>query len=51
MCLGINIRNFFTLLNGEKIKSNYWEKSNTLKPEKFPYVKPKKKRTNRKLFI
>lgn len=31
MCLGRNIRKFFTLLNSDKIKSNYWKKSNNLK--------------------
>ena len=39
MCLGRNIRKFFTLLD------SYWDKSDNLKPEKFPYVKPKKKKT------
>ena len=46
MCLGVNIRKYFTLLNDKEIKSKYWEKSNNLKAEKFPYVKQKaKKRT------
>ena len=45
MCLGRNIRKFFTLLDSDKIKSSYWDKSDNLKPEKFPYVKPKKKKT------
>jgi len=44
MCLGRNIRKFFTLLNDNNIKSKYWEKPNNLKAEKFPYVKPKKKK-------
>lgn len=46
MCLGINIRKYFTLLDKKEIKSKYWEKLNNLKAEKFPYVKQKhKKRT------
>ena len=44
MCLGRNIRKFFALLDNDKIKSNYWEKPNNLKKEKFPFVKPKKKK-------
>ena len=44
MFLGRNIRKFFTLLDNDKIKSNYWEKPNNLKKEKFPFVKPKKKK-------
>ena len=44
MCLGRNVRKFFTLLDTNKIKSNYWEKPQNLKNEKFPFVKPKKKR-------
>lgn len=43
MCLGRNVRKFFTLLDSDKIESNYWEKSTTLKKEKFPF--PKQKRT------
>lgn len=34
MCLDINIRNFFTLLDKKEIKSKYWEKSNTWKQKK-----------------
>lgn len=44
MCLGINIRKYFTLLDSKEIKSKYWEKSNNLKSEKFPYVKQKQKK-------
>ena len=44
MCLGINIRKYFTLLDKKEIKSKYWEKSNNLKTEKFPYVKQKQKK-------
>jgi len=43
MCLGRNIRKFFALLISDKIKSNYWEKSDDLKSEKFPFPKQKKK--------
>lgn len=31
MCLGRNIRKFFTLLDNDKIKSNYWQKPTNLK--------------------
>ena len=44
MCLGRNIRKFFTLLDSDEIKSMYWKKPNNLKKEVFPYVKPKKKK-------
>lgn len=46
MCLGVNIRKYFTLLDNKEIKSKYWEKSNNLKAEKFPYVKQKAKKKN-----
>ena len=42
MCLGRNIRKFFTLLNTNKIKSQYWEKTDNLNSEKFPFPKQKK---------
>lgn len=45
MCLGRNIRKFFTLLDKGEIKSNYWEKPSNLKSEKFPFPKQKKKKT------
>lgn len=41
MCLGRNIRKLFVLLNDDKIKSYYWEKSNNLKTEKLPFPKQK----------
>ena len=41
MCIGRNIRKFFTLLDIKKIKSNYWEKPNNLKTEKLPFLKQK----------
>ena len=31
MCLERNIRKLFTLLDSDKIKSNYWEKTDNLK--------------------
>lgn len=46
MCLGRNIRKFFALLDSDKIKSNYWEKTDNLKKEILPFPKqrnPKKK--------
>ena len=42
ICLGRNIRKFFTLLNNDEIKSQYWERSDSLKKEKFPFPKQKK---------
>ncbi len=45
MCLGRNIRKFFSLLNNDKIKSNFWEKPTNLKKETFPF--PKQKREKR----
>lgn len=46
MSLGRNIRKFFTLLDSDKIKSNYWEKPDNLKKEKIPF--PKQKNTKKK---
>ena len=43
MCLGANIRKYFSTLDGKKIKSNYWNMPSNLKEEKFPF--PKQKRT------
>ncbi len=39
MCLGRNIRKLFTFLDGQKIRSNYWEKPENLKTEKIPFPK------------
>ena len=39
MCLGRNIRKFLKLLDADEIKSNYWDKPENLKNEKFPFVK------------
>lgn len=44
MCLGRNIRKFFTILDDNTNKSNYWQKPSNLKKEYFPYVKPKRKK-------
>ena len=41
MCLGVNIRRYFSSLNKNKFKNNYWNIPNTLQKEKIPYVKPK----------
>lgn len=47
MCLGRNIRKLFTFLDGNEIKSNYWNAPKDLKKEKFPFPKQKKKKTVR----
>lgn len=44
MCLGRNIRKMFTLMDQKDIKSNYWEKSENLKKETFPFPRQKKKK-------
>ena len=43
MCLGVNIRKYFSTLNGKQLKDNYWTIPSNLKEEKFPF--PKEKRT------
>ena len=45
MCLGRKIRKLFTLLDSDKIISNYWEKRDNLKKEILPF--PKQKKPNR----
>lgn len=47
MCLGRNIRKFFTTLEGNEVKSNYWNTPENLKTEKMPFPKQKKKRAVR----
>lgn len=42
MCLGRNIRKLFIFLDNDKRKSQYWEKTDNLKSEKFPFPKQKK---------
>ena len=44
-CLGRNIRKLFTMMDKTNIKSKYWEKSNNLKTEKFPFPKQKNKKS------
>ena len=51
MCLGRNIRKFFTLLNSDNIKSNYWEKSSNLKKKSFLFQNKKRKKTERNYLL
>ena len=44
MCLGRNIRKMFILMNKHIIKSKYWEITDNLKKETFPFPKQKKKK-------
>ena len=46
MCLGSNIRKYFSTLDGKKLKDNYWNTPQNLKKEKFPF--PKQKKTDTK---
>ena len=41
-CLGANIRKYFSALDGNKLKDNYWTTSSNLKEEIFPFPKQKK---------
>ncbi len=50
MCLGVNIRRYFSSLVDNKFKSNCWNVPNDLHKEIFPYVKQKKE-TVKKLII
>lgn len=43
MCLGVNIRRYFSSLNDNKFKENCWNTPNDLHKEIFPYVKQKKR--------
>ena len=45
MCLGRNIRKFFTTLEGNEVKSNYRNTPENLKPEKMPFPKQKKEKS------
>ena len=47
MCLGVNIRRYFASLVNIKFKSNCWNTPTNLQKERFPYVKPKKKKLSR----
>lgn len=42
MCLGVNIRRYFSSLNENKFKNNCWNTPSDLRKEIFPYVKQKK---------
>ena len=44
MCLGINIRRYFSSFKKNKFKSNCWSTPADLQKEKFPIVKQKKKK-------
>lgn len=44
MCLGVNIRRYFSSLDENKFKSKCWNTPSDLKKEKFPIVKQKKKK-------
>ena len=50
MCLGRNIRKMFTLIDKPIIKSKYWENTDNLKKEMFPFPKQKRKKAETKLF-
>ncbi len=41
MCLGVNLRKYFSSLNNNKFKNNYWKIPTTLHKEIFQSVKPK----------
>ncbi len=47
MCLGVNIRRYFSSLDELKFKNNCWNTPPSLHKEKFPYVKPKEKKLSR----
>ena len=42
MCLGANLRKYFSTLDGKNLKDNYWNIPQELKCEKFPFPKQKK---------
>ncbi len=44
MCLGVNIRKYFSSLEGKNLKDNYWNIPNNLESEKFPFPKQKIKK-------
>ena len=47
MCLGVNIRRYFSSQEQNKFKNNCWQTPSNLQKEKFPYVKPKEKKLSR----
>lgn len=46
MCLGVNIRRYFSSLDENKFNSNCWNTPSNLQKEIFPYVKQKEKKRN-----
>ena len=50
MCLGVNIRRYFSSMNENKFKNNCWNTPSTLQSEIFPKCKPQKK-TEEKLIV
>ncbi len=42
MCLGANIRKYFSIIDGKKLKNNYWNSYQDLKEENFSFPKQKK---------
>ncbi len=47
MCLGVNIRRYFSSLDNNKFKENCWNTPSDLHKETFPIVKQKEKRLSR----
>ncbi len=47
MCLGVNIRRYFSSLDENKFKENCWATPNNLHKEIFPVVKQKEKRLSK----
>ena len=47
MCLGVNIRRYFSSLKNKKIKESYWNAPVTLQSEKMPIVKQKEKKLSK----
>ena len=47
MCLGVNIRRYFSSLDKNKFKDNCWKTPNDLHKETFPIVKQKEKRLSK----
>lgn len=47
MCLGVNIRRYFSSLSENKFKENCWNTPNNLHKEIFPIVKQKEKKLSR----
>jgi transposase len=47
MCLGVNIRRYFSSYRKNKFKANCWNTPSDLQKEHFPCVKPKEKKLSR----